>query len=109
MSILFQYLRVFPTPRFRVVCYVVLAVVVLHGIWTFFGSIFICFPINFFWDKGIPGGRCLDERAVWFTNAGLNIAQDLVILFLPMPVLRKLNIPRRQKKALMTVFAVGGV
>lgn len=104
-----QYLRIFPTSRFRTVCYVVLSIVVVYGAWTLFGSIFLCFPVAFFWDKTIIDGKCLNQFAVWFTNAGVNIAQDVIILFLPMPVLRNLDIPMRQKKALIIVFALGGL
>lgn len=109
ISILVQYLKVFSTLRFRIICCVVLGFIVVYGTWTLFGSIFLCFPVDFFWDKSIPGGKCLNQEVVWFSNAGVNIAQDVVILFLPLPVLRKLAIPSRQKKALIVVFALGGL
>lgn len=109
VSILVQYLRIFPTRRFRIVCFSVLGLVALYGIWALFGSIFLCYPVRFFWDKSIQDGKCLDQFAVWFSNASMNILQDFVILLLPMPMLRSLDIPRRQKRALMMVFALGGV
>ncbi|KAJ4297853.1 hypothetical protein N0V90_005752 [Kalmusia sp. IMI 367209] len=109
ISILTQYLRVFPVPRFRIACFIVLGIVVLYGLWTLFGSIFLCFPVAFFWDKSIANGKCLNQEVIWFTNASVNIAQDVVILFLPMTVLRSLDIPRRQKRALIVVFGIGGV
>ncbi|KAF2277675.1 uncharacterized protein EI97DRAFT_301179 [Westerdykella ornata] len=108
LSILVQYLRIFPTRRFRIVCSVVIGLVALYGVWGLFGSIFLCVPVHSFWDKSV-GGKCMDQFAVWFSNAAMNIAQDFVILLLPMPVLRRLSIPTRQKKALMIVFALGGI
>jgi hypothetical protein len=87
----------------------VLGVVSLYGVWALFSSIFLCYPIRFFWDKSIQDGKCIDQFAVWFSNASINILQDFVILLLPMPMLRNLEIPRRQKRALMMVFALGGV
>lgn len=108
ISILVQYLRLFPTRRFRIVCYVVLGIVTAYGVWTLFGNIFICTPVEFFWNKSLPNGSCLNQFTVWFTNAGVNIVQDFVILVLPMPVLRSLSIPKGQKRALMVVFALGG-
>lgn len=86
-----------------------LAVVALYGVWGLFGSIFLCFPVRFFWDRTIPGGKCLNQFAIWFSNATMNIVQDFIILLLPMPVLRKLDIPRKQKRVLMVIFALGGV
>jgi hypothetical protein len=90
-------------------CIIVLGFVVAFGIWGFFGSVFLCYPVQFFWDKKVKGGKCLDQFGVWFSNAGLNIIQDFIILLLPMPVLRRLVIPKRQKKALIVVFALGGL
>ncbi|KAF2741035.1 hypothetical protein EJ04DRAFT_423379 [Polyplosphaeria fusca] len=108
VSILVQYLRIFPTPRFRVACFVMLAFVGGFGIWNFFSSIFLCSPVPFFWDKSIKDGTCLNQFVVWFFNAGSNILQDVLILLLPMPVLRRLSIPRNQKRLLMIIFALGG-
>ncbi|KAF2659451.1 hypothetical protein K491DRAFT_564001, partial [Lophiostoma macrostomum CBS 122681] len=108
ISILIQYLQIFPTRRFRIICTVALGVVVVYGTWTFFGSIFLCTPVPFFWDKSIRGGKCLNQFAVWFTNGGVNIAQDFAILILPMPLLRNLQISKGQKRALVVIFALGG-
>ncbi|KAL5414765.1 hypothetical protein PMIN04_008888 [Paraphaeosphaeria minitans] len=109
MSILTQYLRVFPIPRFRVACYVVIGFVALYGIWTLLGSIFLCFPVAYFWDKTIADGRCLNQEAIWFSNATVNIVQDIVILILPIAVLKSLSITSRQKKVLIVVFGLGAV
>jgi hypothetical protein len=109
MSILLQYLTIFPTRRFRIACYVILAFVSSYGVWTLFGNIFMCSPVAFFWNKAIPSGKCLNQFAVWFTNGAVNIFQDIVILILPMPVLRSLQIQKGQKRALMLMFALGGL
>jgi hypothetical protein len=46
---------------------------------------------------------------MWFFNAAMNIVTDLAIIVLPMPVIRRLNLKRRQKQLLMGVFAIGGL
>ncbi|KAJ4330189.1 hypothetical protein N0V87_010212 [Didymella glomerata] len=61
-----------------------MAVVVCYTFWTVFSSIFA-------------------------TNAAINISTDFAIIILPMPVIRSLNLDRRQKTALMGIFAVGGL
>jgi hypothetical protein len=43
-----------------------------------------------------------------FTNASINIVTDICTGVLPLPTLNTLNMPRRQKYALMGVFALGG-
>ncbi|KAF1363238.1 hypothetical protein EJ07DRAFT_104201 [Lizonia empirigonia] len=105
-SILLQYHRVFPTRRFRVACWCLFGVVICYTIWTVFGSIFACVPVRAFWTK--ERARCIDQFAMWFTNAAINIATDFAIILLPMPVIRRLQLGRRQKSALIGIFAVGG-
>ena len=109
VSILLQYLRIFTTKQFRVSCWALLGFVAVYSTWTFFASIFECMPVAYFWDKTIKGGHCMNEYAVWFTNAGVNIVTDFAIIILPMPVLRSLNLPLKQKRALMLVFTLGGL
>ncbi|KAF2463476.1 uncharacterized protein BDR25DRAFT_245562 [Lindgomyces ingoldianus] len=108
LSILVQFLRIFPTRRFRFICFILAGFIGTFGIWTFFGSIFLCSPIEFFWDKTTKGGTCLNQFVIWYLNAGVNIVQDFAILILPIPVLRTLNIPKGQKRALIIIFALGG-
>lgn len=108
VSILLQYLRIFTIKQFRVFCWTLLGFVAIYSTWTFFGSIFECMPVAYFWDKTIKGGHCMNQYAVWFTNAAVNIVTDFAIIILPMPVLRSLDLPLKQKRALMLVFALGG-
>ncbi|KAF2853227.1 hypothetical protein T440DRAFT_487680 [Plenodomus tracheiphilus IPT5] len=106
-SILLQYVRVFTISRFQIVCWVMIAFVNIYGVWTVFGNAFACIPVRAFWTKE-PGAKCIDQFAMWFTNAGINILQDFMIILLPMPVIRSLNLGKRQKGALIGIFAVGG-
>ncbi|KAH6633404.1 hypothetical protein C7974DRAFT_392717 [Boeremia exigua] len=105
-SLLLQYHRVFPTRKFRLMCWCVFAVVIAYTVWTVFGSIFACVPVRAFWTK--EDAYCLDQFAMWFTNAAINIVTDFVIILLPMPVIRRLQLGKRQKSALIGIFAVGG-
>ena len=106
-SILLQYHRVFPTRKFQVACGCLFAVVICYTIWTVFSSIFACVPVRAFWTK--ERARCIDQFAMWFTNAAINITTDFAIIILPMPVIRRLQLGKRQKSALIGIFAVGGL
>jgi len=64
LSILLQYLRVFPLQSFRYACYTMIGVVVLYTCWTVFSAIFACTPVASFWDSSIQG-HCLNRLAVW--------------------------------------------
>ncbi|KAF3008694.1 hypothetical protein E8E13_009437 [Curvularia kusanoi] len=81
--------------------------IITCGTWGIVGNVFICKPISYFWDESFRGGRCMNEYIIWFTTAGLNIGQDVIILFLPLPVIRSLQISRSQKKGLITMLALG--
>ncbi|KAK7186798.1 hypothetical protein DPSP01_001148 [Paraphaeosphaeria sporulosa] len=109
-SILLQYRRVFATTSrtFHLAFWAVMAVVVCYTIWTEMVSIFACVPVRAFWTKE-TGAKCINQFATWFTNAAINILTDFALIILPIPVIRNLNLARRQKQALIGIFAVGGL
>lgn len=107
-SILFQYLRIFPSRPFRISCYVAMGVVASYSTWAIVSGFVNCVPIAKFWDRSIQG-YCLSFEALWFFNASMNILTDLALLTMPMPLLSQLQLPRMQKIALVGVFAIGGL
>ena len=107
-SILCQYLRFLVGPVIRPLCWGLLSIVVAYGIATVIGSLCACLPVPYFWDHSVAGGRCINLEAFWFTNATFNIISDVAICILPLPTLRKIRLPKRQKYGLMFVFAIGG-
>ncbi|CAI7576473.1 unnamed protein product [Penicillium bialowiezense] len=106
-SILMQYFRVFPTQRMRVVCWIMISILGIYGTWAVMSAFLNCIPVAKFWDPSIPGS-CLSKTALWFSNASMHIATDLAILIIPIPALLAVDLPRRQKFALMLMFALGG-
>lgn len=83
--------------------------VIVTALATTLASIFQCTPIHKAWEvTGSVPGSCINVNALFFANAGLDIFQDALIYVLPMRMLYQLQVPRRQKIALMLVFAVGG-
>ncbi|KAJ9291698.1 hypothetical protein DTO021C3_599 [Paecilomyces variotii] len=107
-SILFNYLRVFPNRRLRLSCYIMMCVVTSYSTWAIVSGYFTCVPVAKFWDPTIKG-HCLNFQALWFFNAAMNIITDTTLLIIPMPVLSHLQLPKKQKFALMGVFAVGAI
>lgn len=105
LAITMQYRRIFDTPLIRKICNCVVAFLAVYGCWTVIGSALMCIPVQFFW--GVGEGTCMDRLAFWFSNAALNIASDIFVLVLPMPLLRKLQVPTRQKIILMILFLFG--
>ncbi|PYI22949.1 hypothetical protein BO86DRAFT_396732 [Aspergillus japonicus CBS 114.51] len=106
-SILMQYFRVFPTRRMRRICWLMIAVLATYGTWAVLSAFLNCVPVAKFWDSSIPG-FCLSSEGLWFSNASMHITTDLVILIIPIPALVALELPKKQKIALISIFAIGG-
>jgi hypothetical protein len=64
-SILLQYLRIFPYRLFRILCLSLMAFIFAWSCWTIIGAIFFCRPVEYFWDKTIPNGKCFSQWVVW--------------------------------------------
>ncbi|KAH8679713.1 hypothetical protein BGZ60DRAFT_235794 [Tricladium varicosporioides] len=106
ISILLLYIRSFNTRKIRIACLVQLAIVATYGLWLLLSSVLSCVPVAAFWDQSVPG-HCLPRSPIWFANAGLNIATDILILVLPVPVIHTLFLPKRQKIGLYLIFTLG--
>lgn len=103
------YLRLAVQRTLRNLIWAVMIFVLMSCVATCSASIFQCTPIRKAWDaKGIVDGHCMNVNALFYANAGLDIFQDALIYVLPMRMLYRLQVPQRQKIALMGVFAVGG-
>ncbi|KAI9054553.1 hypothetical protein LZ554_001709 [Drepanopeziza brunnea f. sp. 'monogermtubi'] len=109
LSIILQYLRVFPAKKMKQVCWATIGVITAYGIMMTLTAIWTCVPIYGFWTlTPLPGVRCISKAGLWFFNAAFNILSDLTVLILPMPLLHSLKLPTKQKIGLMCVFALGG-
>ncbi|KAJ5812384.1 hypothetical protein N7474_008685 [Penicillium riverlandense] len=80
------------------------------GIWyiTFqLVAIFQCTPVKFFWERTIPGGHCVDSVSFYIALASTNTFTDIAILFLPMPLVWRLQISLSKKISISGVFLLG--
>lgn len=107
ISMLLLYLRIFPSPRFACITKLAIAWMICHTLVFLFIVIFQCTPISLLWSQTTAAGKCLDRMTIVYIGAGLSIAEDLVIMFLPIHELKTLNLPRRKRIAICFVFALG--
>ena len=107
-SILLQYHRVFPTLSMRITCSIAVAGLATYGSWAVVSGFLNCIPVAKFWDSSIRG-YCLNMKALWFSNASMHIFTDLVILIVPIPALKNLKLPLKQKIGVMGIFALGSL
>ena len=69
-------------------------------------SIFQCSPVQKQWENSVPG-HCLSFYGTFIGVTASNVFIDLFLLILPVPMLWKLQIKKRQKIALTANFLLG--
>ncbi|KAJ4314373.1 hypothetical protein N0V94_006475 [Neodidymelliopsis sp. IMI 364377] len=108
ISILLQYHRIFTLREMRIPVYVALALVSAWGVALLFTSIFSCVPVDAYWQITEQStAKCVNRMALWYTNASVNIVTDLLVAIIPVPGLWGLQIPKRQKIALLGILTIG--
>ncbi|KAI4722235.1 integral membrane protein [Aureobasidium sp. EXF-10727] len=106
-SILAFYLRLGDTQLKRL-AQILLAVVVCQAIANVFTCIFQCTPVAAAYTLELQTtAKCINISAFYLTNAALTILTDLLTYILPFHLVRKLQIPRRQKIGLGIMLGLG--
>lgn len=105
-SILFQYRRIFQADRARKIILGLILWLALYALFCLGSSIFTCWPVSKYWNDDIPGG-CINRSNLHYAIAGFNILNDLIILLVPVPWLRGLQVTFRAKIVLIGVFTCG--
>lgn len=95
-------------PVFRWSTIATLAVVNVAGLALTFLNILQCRPLGAAFDDPIkPMAKCIDIVTLYLSSAPVNIITDLAILFLPMPILTSMRLPRNEKIILIITFSFG--
>lgn len=109
ISLVFMYLRIFSTYRpFQTASYAMLAFIALPSLIIILVTVFSCRPIAYFWNRDL-GGHCLDVTALAYANSAFAVAQDLLLIVLPVFMLWNLNMSRRKKCLIALMFGVGSL
>ncbi|TKA70838.1 hypothetical protein B0A55_06932 [Friedmanniomyces simplex] len=108
-SIIVFYLSFSTTHRvFRWACIATLAVVNTGGLALTLVTIFQCHPVSATFDAVTPANAsCTDIVTIFLSSTPLNLITDFAILFLPMPILTSMRLPRKQKIILIITFSFG--
>ncbi|KAF2451160.1 hypothetical protein P171DRAFT_515235 [Karstenula rhodostoma CBS 690.94] len=107
VSMILLYLRVFPSRRFKILCYAFLGINVAYLFANWIGAALICRPFAYNWDQSIAGGHCGDRQRFYIWTGLQNLVQDVVLIAMPMPLLWNLRLPLSKKISLTFVFAMG--
>ncbi|GAP89804.2 putative integral membrane protein [Rosellinia necatrix] len=108
MSIVLLYLRIFGGVQWcKRACYILLAVIVLYSIALIIASICECIPVIAVFDKSVASKKCINNGPFRFASTAFSIATDVVIILIPIPLIRSLQIPREKKILLIFGFGLG--
>ncbi|KAI1407041.1 hypothetical protein F5Y13DRAFT_142190 [Hypoxylon sp. FL1857] len=106
LAFLTQYCRVLSIKKMRTTF---IAAMVIIGCWSLsqvIVGIFICDPVSGFWEQSTES-KCIPNLTQWYINAAGNIATDIAIFVLPLPVLVHLHLPSAQRLVLIGIFCLG--
>ncbi|KAI1345199.1 hypothetical protein F5Y15DRAFT_20395 [Xylariaceae sp. FL0016] len=113
VALIIFYLRIFDAQsgnkRFRIMCWVMMAISIGYTTAHIFTSIFNCQPISFAWTSwdGLHQGKCGDRGIDGLSHAIMNVCVDFILFFMPIPKLWRLNMSTRKTLLIITMFAFG--
>lgn len=85
----------------------IMGFVVISNVWTIGSVLTACIPLRAYWDTAARNGALCQSEQIWWFNNGLHVATDFFIFALPLPVIWNLQLPWRQKLAVVVLFALG--
>ncbi|KAK1719488.1 hypothetical protein CaCOL14_001812 [Colletotrichum acutatum] len=108
MGIVCLYLRVFNWKgAMRTTAYVLLATLAATSFSFIITACFQCQPIEFWWDRTIPGGKCVDVQAFFHAQSIPGFVLDFFIMTLPLKTIWDLKLPTHKRIALIGIFMIG--
>jgi len=117
LSLLFQYLRIFGRgTTIRKYTVALIAIIAMWGFTYSFMAIFPCFPIRDYWDtKTTSGSKCYlfgarrpeTQVASFESHTASNMAFDILVLTLPVPLYFEKETPKKAKRGLLALLFMG--
>ncbi|KAK1752765.1 hypothetical protein QBC47DRAFT_389229 [Echria macrotheca] len=106
MSFLLQYRRIFQEGGYtRQVCKWLLIFLAAWGITQEVLVCFACVPISLFLPS--QAAVCVDSLTIYYLTSIMNIVTDFFVFVVPLPAIRALQLPTRQKWLVMSIFCLG--
>lgn len=106
LSILFFFVRIFPSQNFKRAVTALGAITVAYSFASVCCTIWQCDPIAKTWNRKLSG-HCLEIGKVWYSTSVMAVITDVAIIILPVYQIRRLQMPLFQKLALCLMFSLG--
>ncbi|KAJ6263723.1 hypothetical protein Dda_2293 [Drechslerella dactyloides] len=105
-SLLLFYYRLSPKPWFRIAVVVTAVVNAAHTISNFLAVLFSCKPI--IWSDALFTAKCgVDRVALSLSGVVIFMFLDVVIVILPIPIVWRLQLKKREKLLTLGLFGLG--
>lgn len=104
---LLLYIRMFPSRQFKISCWFLIGLFCIILLTIILASFLICRPLSYSFVPTTPGGHCGDLAAFQLYTATTSMLSDIIVVFLPMPILWKLQLAISKKLGLIAIFGVG--
>lgn len=108
ISVLLLYRRLFPPCWFQYALITTAIALSIYCISFIAITIAQCTPINSFWKPNVEG-KCINYAVLSLAGGIINVMTDLVILTLPMPLLWRLKVSKKEKWQVILAFSMGGM
>ncbi|OTA99907.1 hypothetical protein M426DRAFT_27043 [Hypoxylon sp. CI-4A] len=113
ISIVSFYRRIFRGDKFTIITQALTGAICVWGVSFFFATLFECYPVGKVWLSlfGQPEHEryCYNHLPMFYATAISNMIMDILILAIPLPMVWKLKMPRRQKIAVSGIFLLGAL
>ncbi|CAI7600125.1 unnamed protein product [Penicillium discolor] len=109
VAIVCFFMHIFPGPRLRLLFRETVIHCFLFMISTFIIEILAYIPVEEAWSrwKGESTALCYDNTSFWWAHSVINIATDLWLIGLPIPMLLGHQLKTRKKIYLVLIFSIG--
>lgn len=108
LSLLIFYRRLVPSNRFRAICMATVVFVVMSWVALMGALLFQCKPFWALWTlRRLTTATCINSENIYMAIAVLSFVADVVIFFLPIPVVLRSGLPKGQKMHVLGVFFLG--
>lgn len=109
MAILLIYLRLFGVNKtFKRCTWVVMFFVCGYLVSNFWTQLFGCSPPSKYWIPDTPG-HCIDYTKSGLAYGSMNISSDFFIFTLPLPMIWRLKLSRKEKIGISLIFMSGAM
>jgi hypothetical protein len=106
-SILLFYSRIFKEKKFKIALWITASVVIAWFLAIEISVILTCRPVSALWVL-TEDGTCINFTMFFVGSGTPNVILNFIILVLPLPSIWALDIERKHKVALSSVFLLGG-